>query len=843
MAIKLQNNAESLLDAPLGTSDTVIEVQTGGGAQFPTLISGDYFYATLSGVDGAREIVKVTARTGDTLTVVRAQEGTTAAGFSSGAKIELRVTAASVRDLVAEHDDASEIAVADAGGYFTATNVEDVLQEIGAGGIELPASNVSVVDSGGYFTATNVEDALQEIASGTVTVTASNVSVVDAGGYFAGTDVESVLQELGASGGSFGVFTFVDNFVGDGVDTTFTLGREPLAQNLIDVYINGVYQDKNTFVFSGTTLIFNNPPPLNAGIEVVTNANITAGAISATNVLYTPAGSGAVVTNVQAKLRETVSVKDFGAVGDGVTDDTVAIQAAIDTNKSVYFPQGVYLVDEITIPTAARGSTYYGDGYYHYSNDQKTVIKSKTLAENSVFLIASGADNITFSLMRIDGDNKADKCVDASFGAFLTFVQCGIYNGVSYGVYSKQGLMRIDRCFMAGSGVAQCHMWSDSSATDSEFTGGAVGLLLAAGGNRIVNIWSNSCTNSCVALRPFDNTTNHINTSIVNLYAGETYGVNRPIIDIVGTSANRVQQVHISNSFIVTAVADVNKIDGGIYIEYAKDVSISNVQFRGIGIFTLPTSYTPWAIYAGDNVDGLTISSCTFRDINRNPIYLNTNIGSVNITGCSFQDWDIDENAVSGEAAAVRVTTGRVSATGNSFFVGGGQTQPYVLQVADANMIVFDNNYMALATPTLAAGTGVVAGFNRYSPSGVYEGKNVSISNSVITSTTVNNAKQNYQSRGQISAGASSTTTLTTLANVAENQSYLITVRQDGSGSNSVAAYVMAFSASAESVRIAQSNSTVALDINISMSGLAVQLTLGSGFGTTTWDWVLTRLG
>lgn len=47
---------------------------------------------------------------------------------------------------------------------------------------------------------------------------------------------------------------------------------------------------------------------------------------------------------VQDKLSESVSVKDFGAVGDGVADDTTAIQAALDASNSVYVPPGVYLL-------------------------------------------------------------------------------------------------------------------------------------------------------------------------------------------------------------------------------------------------------------------------------------------------------------------------------------------------------------------------------------------------------------------------------------------------------------------------------------------------------------------
>jgi hypothetical protein len=66
---------------------------------------------------------------------------------------------------------------------------------------------------------------------------------------------------------------------------------------------------------------------------------------------YTQGGSGAVARTVQAKLRESVSVKDFGAVGNGSTNDTAAIQAAINSGSTVYFPDGTYLVS-----TAGSGS-------------------------------------------------------------------------------------------------------------------------------------------------------------------------------------------------------------------------------------------------------------------------------------------------------------------------------------------------------------------------------------------------------------------------------------------------------------------------------------------------------
>jgi hypothetical protein len=76
---------------------------------------------------------------------------------------------------------------------------------------------------------------------------------------------------------------------------------------------------------------------------------------------FTPAGTGAVVTTVQDKLRESVSVLDFGADPTGVTDSTAAIQNAVNASLNVYIPAGNYLVDDNWVPLR-EGSSIYGDG-------------------------------------------------------------------------------------------------------------------------------------------------------------------------------------------------------------------------------------------------------------------------------------------------------------------------------------------------------------------------------------------------------------------------------------------------------------------------------------------------
>ena len=80
------NNATSTLAAPVSAGATTITLASGTGALFPNPVSGQAFMLTLTDASTGllTEIVQVTGRASDTLTVIRAQEGTTALTWAAG---------------------------------------------------------------------------------------------------------------------------------------------------------------------------------------------------------------------------------------------------------------------------------------------------------------------------------------------------------------------------------------------------------------------------------------------------------------------------------------------------------------------------------------------------------------------------------------------------------------------------------------------------------------------------------------------------------------------------------------------------------------------------------------
>lgn len=165
-------------------------------------------------------------------------------------------------------------------------------------------------------------------------------------------------------------------------------------------------------------------------------------------------GTGAVNRDVGDKLKELVSVKDFGAVGDGVTDDTAAIQAAIDSfnpylvqyslfSGTVFLPKGTYKVSTIEL---RNGVVLQGDGR---GTGLKTTSNAPVIRQ-AVNTVANGLQvNSAYGIrdLNIVGSNTiCDGSLSSQDGIYLGYADP--YNSASYSF-----IRNVHIFFMGGSGI------------------------------------------------------------------------------------------------------------------------------------------------------------------------------------------------------------------------------------------------------------------------------------------------------------------------------------------------------------------------------------------------------
>lgn len=157
---------------------------------------------------------------------------------------------------------------------------------------------------------------------------------------------------------------------------------------------------------------------------------------TANQINFLQAGSGAVTRTVQAKLRDTVSVKDFGATGDGVTNDYTAVLNALTAGKgkAVYFPAGTYLLNSsITMDSTFSNTDIYGDG-------AGTIIKTGSAATQATFYIR-GVSNMSIRSLKFDGNSATQSSVNARLvlvdrdASNLSFYDVWFFNSYSDNVF------------------------------------------------------------------------------------------------------------------------------------------------------------------------------------------------------------------------------------------------------------------------------------------------------------------------------------------------------------------------------------------------------------------------
>lgn len=126
MSLLFANNAVGVLQNAVGPTATVLQLAPGNGASFPSPTSGESYFVTI--VDpgtSAIEIVEVTARAGDVLTVLRGRDDTLATSLGAGSFVELRLTAEVLRRLepLQYRNVANGLAGLDADGRILATQL------------------------------------------------------------------------------------------------------------------------------------------------------------------------------------------------------------------------------------------------------------------------------------------------------------------------------------------------------------------------------------------------------------------------------------------------------------------------------------------------------------------------------------------------------------------------------------------------------------------------------------------------------------------------------------------------------------------------------------------------
>lgn len=198
----------------------------------------------------------------------------------------------------------------------------------------------------------------------------------------------------------------------------------------VQVEVNGLSLPPAEISVSGTNVVI---PACSAGDEVVIRRYTDAPSPfpSASDISFNQAGTIQTRT-VQSKLRDVVSVKDFGAVGDGIADDTAAIQACYTANAGKIIDHGngyTYLISSSL--TLYSGSKYIG----------KSIIKQKNGAGiANPMLSGVSVSNVVVDGLEIDG-NAANNAAAQTYGIkFLTgtnnIVQgCNVHDVTQAGIY------------------------------------------------------------------------------------------------------------------------------------------------------------------------------------------------------------------------------------------------------------------------------------------------------------------------------------------------------------------------------------------------------------------------
>ena len=344
-----------------------------------------------------------------------------------------------------------------------------------------------------------------------------------------------------------GISQTENTFTGTGSQTTFTLSQTPPTRESLLVTVDGVVQPVSAYTLSGSALILSEAPASGASIRVLM-LGVAGPVQSASTLNFAQPGTGAVTRTVESKLRDVVSVKDFGAVGDFSNDDTTSIQNAanyaIANQKSLYFPAGNYLVRQCIRFNGVANISIYGEGYCNtrlhlYSLTGTNAAAALAVSDNAAQVIVRGL------YFTVDANSISRNCCLAVEYASSVFISDCFFGGALYGL-NLRGVI--------DSGVENCSIENASNA----------GIMID---DNTGNYWSPSNP----AVRTFGCARISINNCIIVTNGGGTSSSNQFTFN--GITINKGLQT------ILTGCQFYGNTDTNIYLLAAIDTHFVGCHF------------------------------------------------------------------------------------------------------------------------------------------------------------------------------------------------------------------------------------------------------------------------
>ena len=490
-------------------------------------------------------------------------------------------------------------------------------------------------------------------------------------------------------------------------------------------------------------------------------------------LLFTQSGTGAVQRTLDSKVKDFVSVKDFGAVGDGATDDAAAVQAAFTASSRIYFPPGKYKLSvniAKTMANAIDSFTVVGAG------PDKTIL---------FWPNANGGLSITYAGGLNNSVTLSDfSCTTAQAGGGTAI---NLFNSVSNASPANAAQNNLSHItFRGDDGYSSTNYWTTCIAINNVSSNNLNGIYFSGpttrAGTGIVMVGLPASTTFAVVL--------NIASSIFNnLGVGVFYG-------------NYVQGISVHQSQFNGCN---NGIDAGSTETGLDQLVVTSSQFglvgSQVGIQTSsPVYHTTIAnnlfIINGSSTNAISLSSAAYFNIHGNELECFNTTGT---TGINIGTMDagtsgvIKGNQIYGFATAISLGASSINVLveGNNFLGHSTSISLNTTNISDSgtgNLIINNAGYniaWTAFTPTVVVtgGTGTATGSYQKNGKTVHFQMAITCTGSGTLSTTTlpftANSRAMFAGREMVrtgtgwvgwSTGASNTMSATTVSNSAAMQ-------------------------------------------------------------------------